>query len=125
QAGTAFSHKGQIWADNACSGPALGNVYVFWAQFVGQEEGNAAPGQLQVAASTDGGDTWKQHPIGAAADNKNRSPLDGCTIRTDSQGNAYVFGVGTLSSSGKQPFELMSKSTNGGQTWSSPRAVPG
>ena len=125
QSSTTFSDKEQIWADNASSSPHFGNVYVCWAQFVGQEKGNAAPAQLQVAVSTDGGDTWKQHPIGAAADNKNRSPLDGCTIRTDSQGNAYVFGVGTLSSSGKQPFELMSKSTNGGQTWSSPRAVAG
>jgi hypothetical protein len=102
-----------------------GNVYVCWAQFVGQEKGNAAPAQLQVAVSTDGGDTWKQHPIGAAADNSQRNPLDGCTIRTDSSGNAYVFGVGTVSSKGKQPFELMSKSTNGGRTWSKPTAVAG
>jgi hypothetical protein len=125
QSSTTFSDKEQVWADNAASSPHFGNVYVCWAQFVGQEKGNAAPAQLQVAVSTDGGDTWKQHPIGAAADNKNRNPLDGCTIRTDSDGNAYVFGVGTVSSAGKAPFELMSKSTNGGQTWSKPTAVAG
>src|SRR5262249_24314456 len=31
----------------------------------------------------------------------------------------------TVSSQGKQVFELMSKSTNGGKSWSSPRAVSG
>src|SRR5204863_9909730 len=50
---------------------------------------------------------------------------DGCTIPTDSNGTAYVFGVGTSSSGGHQAFELMSRSFNGGQTWSSPRPVVG
>jgi hypothetical protein len=125
QSQTTFSDKEQIWADNSSVSPHFGTVYVCWAQFVGQEKGNAAPAQLQVAVSHDGGDSWRQHPIGAAANNSKRNPLDGCTIRTDSKGNAYVFGVGTKSSAGKQSFELMSKSTNGGQTWSSPKAVAG
>jgi hypothetical protein len=125
QSSTTFSDKEQVWADNASSSPFFGTAYVCWANFVGQEKGNAAPAQLQVAVSHDGGDTWKQHPIGAAAQNGQRSPLDGCTIRTDSQGSAYVFGMGTVSSSGHQTFELMSRSTNGGQTWSKPRAVAG
>jgi hypothetical protein len=125
QSQTTFSDKEQIWADNSSVSPHFGNVYVCWAQFVGQEKGNAAPAQLQVAVSRNGGDTWSQHPIGAAASNGQRSPLDGCTIRTDSHGNAYVFGVGTVSSGGKQAFELMSKSTDGGSTWSTPRAVAG
>ena len=38
--------------------------------------------------------------ISAAANNGQRNPTDGCTIRTDSHGNAYVFGVGTSSSQG-------------------------
>jgi hypothetical protein len=125
QSTTTFSDKDQVWADNASSSPYFGNVYVCWASFVGQEKGNAAPAQLQVAVSTNGGDTWSEHPIGAAADNGLRNPPDGCTIRTDSHGNAYVFGVGTVSSQGKQAFELMSKSTNGGKSWSPPRAVSG
>jgi hypothetical protein len=36
-----------------------------------------------------------------------------------------VFGIGTKSQGGKQSFELMSKSTNGGTSWSSPMAVAG
>jgi hypothetical protein len=80
---------------------------------------------LQVAVSHDGGDTWTQHQISAAANNSQRNPTDGCTIRTDSHGNAYVFGVGTVPSAGNQAFELMSVSRNGGATWSRPTPVAG
>jgi hypothetical protein len=126
QSSTTFSDKEQIWADNASSSPFFGTVYVCWAAFVGQEKGNAAPAPLQVAVSHDGGDTWTQHQVGAAADNSQRNPQDGCTIRTDSHGNAYVFAMATVSSAGHQTFEMMSRSTNGGQNWSrfSPVAGP-
>jgi hypothetical protein len=118
QSSTTFSDKEQIWADNAASSKFFGTVYVCWASFVGQEKGNASPSPLQVAVSHDGGNTWTQHQISAAANNSQRNPEDGCTIRTDSHGNAYVFGVGTSSSGGKQAFEMMSVSKNGGGTWS-------
>src|SRR5947209_15564274 len=122
QSGTTFSDKSQIWADNASSSRFFGNVYVCWASFRGQEKGHAAPAPLEVAVSRDGGSTWTQHQISAAANNSQRNPEDGCTIRTDSHGNAYVFGVGTSSSGGRQAFEMMWKSTNGGRKWS--RVVP-
>jgi hypothetical protein len=125
QSSTTFSDKSQIWADNAASSPFFGTVYVCWAAFVGQEKGNAAPAPLQVAVSHDGGATWQQHSISAAANNSQRNPTDGCTIRTDSHGNAYVFGIGTVSSQGKASFELMSRSTNGGGTWSRGTPVAG
>ena len=126
QSSTTFSDKEQIWADNASSSPFFGNVYTCWADFMGQEKSpNAAPAQLKVAVSSDGGQTWSQHPIGAAANNGQRNPVDGCTIRTDSTGNAYVFGVATLSSAGHDAFEFVSISPNGGGTWSAPRAVAG
>jgi hypothetical protein len=125
QSSTTFSDKEQVWADNASSSPFFGTTYVCWAAFRGQEKGNAAPAPLQVAVSHDGGDTWTQHQISAAANNGQRNPTDGCTIRTDSQGNAYVFGVGTVPSAGNQAFELMSVSTNGGSNWSRPTPVAG
>jgi hypothetical protein len=125
QSTTTFADKEQIWADNASSSPFFGTVYVCWAAFRGQEKGNAAPAPLQVAVSHDGGDTWSQHQITAAANNGQRNPADGCTIRTDSQGTAYVFGVGTVSSQGHDAFELMSRSSNGGNTWETPRPVAG
>ena len=122
QSSTTFSDKEQIWADNASSSPFFGRVYLCWASF---RSVASAPAPLHVAVSTDGGETWTERQIGSAADNVNKSPLDGCTIRTDSQGNAYLFGVGSVSSQNKQSFELMSRSTNGGRTWSKPRAVAG
>ena len=125
QNSTTFSDKEQVWADNASSSPFFGTVYVCWASFVGQEKGNAAPAPLKVAVSHDGGSTWTEHPITAAANNAQKNPMDGCTIRTDSHGVAYVFGVGTVSSQGHQAFELMSRSFNGGKNWDKPRAVAG
>jgi len=125
QSQTTFSDKEQIWADNQAHSPFFGTVYVCWASFVGQELGNAAPAPLQVAVSYDGGDTWQQHPISAAANNSQRNPVDGCTIRTDSHGNAYVFGDATAQNAGHQTFEMMSVSTNGGHNWSTPRPVVG
>ncbi|MDX6638447.1 MAG: hypothetical protein QOJ01_1958, partial [Solirubrobacterales bacterium] len=125
QSSTTFSDKEQIWADNNSSSPHFGTAYVCWASFRGQELGNATPSPLIVAVSHDGGDTWTQHQITAAANNREVNPVDGCTIRTDSRGNAYVFGVGTRSSGGHQPFELMSRSTDGGKSWSKPTVAAG
>jgi hypothetical protein len=125
QSSTTFSDKEQVWADNVQKSPFFGTVYVCWASFVGQEKGKAAPAPLQVAVSHDGGSTWAQQQITPAANNGQRNPMDGCTVRTDSHGTAYVFGVGTDVNQGKQAFELMSTSGNGGQTWSTPRPVVG
>ncbi len=126
QSNTTFSDKSQIWADNAASSPFFGNVYICWAMFQGQEVSPfAVPAALQVAVSHDGGATWTQHQISAAANNGQRQPPDGCTIRTDSLGNAYVFGIGSVQSAGGQSFELMSVSHNGGATWSVPAPVVG
>jgi len=126
QSNTTFSDKSQIWADNAASSAFFGNVYVCWAMFQGQEVSPfAAPAALQVAVSRDGGSTWTQHQISAAANNGQRQPPDGCTIRTDSLGNAYVFGIGSVQSAGGQSFELMSVSHNGGANWSTPARVVG
>ena len=125
QSSTTFSDKEQIWADNAASSPYFGTVYVCWATFRGQEiSPNAVPAPLVVAVSHDGGTTWTQHQITPAANNSQKNPMDGCTIRTDSTGRAYVFGVATMPP-GPQTWEFMSTSTNGGANWSKPRPVAG
>jgi hypothetical protein len=126
QSSTTFSDKEQVWADNASSSPFFGNVYICWASFLGQEKSpNAAPAPLLVAVSSDGGTNWTQHLVSPAANNSQRNPMDGCTVRTDSHGNAYVFGVGTSSSGGHLPFEMMTVSNDGGATWSAQTPVAG
>ncbi|MGZ6528013.1 MAG: sialidase family protein [Actinomycetota bacterium] len=126
QSSTTFSDKEQIWADNVSSSPFFGTVYVCYAAFRGQEISPfAVPAPLIVGVSHDGGDTWKTQQVSAAANNGQRNPLDGCTIRTDSHGTAYVFGIGTSSSGSHQPFEFMVKSSNGGATWTQPVDVAG
>jgi hypothetical protein len=124
QSSTIFSDKEQIWADNAASSQFFGNVYICWASFRGQEKSpNAAPAPMLVATSSDGGATWKQQLVSPAANNRNVNPMDGCTVRTDSKGNAYVFGIAR--SSGSQAFEFMSVSTDGGHSWSGQTPVVG
>jgi hypothetical protein len=126
QSSTTFSDKEQVWADNAASSTFFGTVYICWATFRSQEiSPNAVPAPLIVASSSDGGQTWTQHQISAAANNAQRNPVDGCTIRTDSTGVAYVFGIATLSQAGKQAFEFMSRSSDGGASWSRPTPVAG
>jgi hypothetical protein len=123
---TIFSDKEQVWADNASTSPFFGTVYLCWASFRGQEKSpNAAPAPLFVGVSHDGGNTWTQQQVTPAANNGQRNPTDGCTVRTDSNGTAYVFGVGTVSSQGHDAFELMSKSTDGGTSWSNATPVAG
>jgi hypothetical protein len=78
---------------------------------------------MLVAASSDGGTTWTQQLVSPAANNRNVNPMDGCTVRTDSKGNAYVFGIARTT--GNPAFEFMSVSNNGGQTWSPQTPVVG
>jgi hypothetical protein len=120
QSSTTFSDKEQVWADNASSSKFFGNVYVCWASFRGQELGKALPVPLMVARSTDGGDTWTVKQVGPATSNAINEQPDGCTVRTDSKGNVYVFGVGAR---GGVNYQMMYKSTDGGKHWTGPTLV--
>jgi hypothetical protein len=120
QSSTTFSDKEQISADSSASSPFFGNVYVCWASFRSNSKGNAAPVPLMVARSSDGGDNWTTQQVGPATSNGNSAQPDGCTVRTDSQGNAYVFGVGTRNG---QRAQLMYRSTDGGAHWVGPTVV--
>jgi hypothetical protein len=116
QSSTTFSDKEQIWADNASSSPFFGNVYVCNAAFRSQEKSaHAVPAPLMLLKSTDGGTTWTSLQISSAVNNGQLNPPDGCTIRTDSHGVVYVFGLG--SGSNKQIGELLSRSFDGGKTF--------
>ncbi|HEX5297151.1 MAG TPA: sialidase family protein [Streptosporangiaceae bacterium] len=117
QSSTTFSDKEQIWADNAQTSPFFGHVYVCWASFRSNSQGNALPTPLIVARSADGGSTWTQKQVGPATDNGINGQPDGCTVRTDSHGNVYVFGVGAR---GGVAYEMMYKSTDGGAHFTGP-----
>jgi hypothetical protein len=120
QSSTTFSDKEQVWADNAQSSPFFGNAYVCWATFRSNSHGHAFPTPLMVSRSTDGGDTWTTNQVGPATDNGVNQQADGCTVRTDSTGNVYVFGIGARN--GRQ-FQLMYKSTDGGAHFTGPTLV--
>lgn len=124
QSSTTFSDKEQIWADNAASSPFFGNVYVCWASFRSNSQGNASPQPLIVATSADGGTTWTQKQVTSASNNpfniKQGFGRSGCTIRTDSHGIVYVlanqFAVGMPG----QGSHIMLKSFDGGKSWTQP-----
>ena len=118
-----FSDKEQVWANNASSSPFFGHAYICYAAFRGVPS-RSQP--LTVATSADGGDSWTNHQITPATNNvnsRNGFGRSGCTIRTDSNGVAYVFafqfGVGTPG----QGFQLMAKSVDGGLHWTQARPI--
>jgi len=124
QSGTTFADKEQIWVDNAESSPFFGNVYVCFAQF---RSAAFAAAPLMVSRSEDGGDTWLQRQVtGAHNVPPTRWGQSGCTIRTDSEGTAYV-----LFEQFQSPFRflppegtlMMVRSTDGGRSWTRPEPV--
>jgi hypothetical protein len=124
QSSAQFSDKEQIWADNAESSPYFGNVYVCYAQFRGR--GNGFGNQpLSVLRSTNGGQSWDQSQVTPATNNihsRNGFGRSGCTVRTDSDGNVYVFTFQfAFSATTAAPGQIqMIKSTNGGATFARP-----
>jgi len=117
-----FADKEQVWADNAESSPFFGNAYVCYGAFRGVP-GTSQP--LVVATSTDGGDTWTNRQITPATNNPvtpRGFGRSGCTIRTTSDGVAYVFAYQFASGLPGAGFHIMARSTDGGRHWT--RAQP-
>jgi hypothetical protein len=115
---TTFADKDQVGTDNSASSPYFGTVYVCWDAIRGT--GETAPTPLMVARSGDGGASWTTQQVGPATNTADDTQADGCTIRTDSHGNAYVFGIGTRHG---QSVQLMYRSTDGGKHWAGPTLV--
>jgi hypothetical protein len=127
QSSTTFSDKEQIWADNASSSPFFGYTYVCISSFRSLSHGLASPNPMIVGTSRDGGTTWSLKQVTPATNNPfnpvNGFGRSGCSIRTDSNGVAYVvanqFAVG-LPGTGSH---ILVKSFNGGQTWTRPQTI--
>lgn len=59
--------------------------------------------------------------VGSATDNGQRSQPDGCTVRTDSVGRVYVFGIAFWHG---RNYEAMYRSADGGSSYAGPTLVP-
>jgi BNR repeat-like domain len=119
QSSTTFSDKPTVWADNASSSPFFGRVYVCYTQFKSQQVNGPAP--VAVSHSSDGGVTWTRPvTLSASANNKNGTGRQGCVVKTDSKGRAYVLFESTKQGNSVQ---LLDRSDDGGTKWDTPRAI--
>lgn len=117
--------KEAIWADKETGSPYFGNVYVSWTGFRGTGNFGSAPTYepepIMFARSTDGGLTWsKAVQISSAFNTFPVGGRQGSTIRTDADGNVYVFWDGSLK---LRSTVMGAKSTNGGKTFGTPFLV--
>jgi len=116
-----FSDHEQIWADNAASSPFFGNAYVCVAAFRSQEiSPNSLPVAIEVARSTDSGDTWTSRQLTQASNNITGNGRQDCWLRTDAKGVLYVFWQGGINF---QNAIFMDRSFDGGATFERPRPV--
>jgi hypothetical protein len=120
---TAFEDKEQLWADNAASSPYFGNVYVCVDEYRSNSRGQALAQTVNVATSSDGGDTWRTKQARAANTTAATGFHGACSIRTDSNGVVYLFYTHFAVGLPGNGAHTMQKSFDGGHTWSRPRDV--
>jgi hypothetical protein len=123
----AFADKEQIWADNAASSRFFGNTYVCFARYVGGPSAGSNAHTLDVARSTDGGDSWtKLTLVNIPGSSSGKFSLvsghSGCTIRTDSTGTVHVFWLG-WDQKLKQQGIYTARSFDGGASFEQPRRL--
>jgi hypothetical protein len=124
----AFADKEQIWADNAESSRFFGNAYVCFARYVGGPSAGSNAHTLDVARSTDGGDSWSKLTLVNIPGSSSGQPFflfsgaSGCTIRTDSSGTVHVFWLG-WDQKLKQQGIYTARSFDGGASFEQPRRL--
>jgi hypothetical protein len=127
QSAAAFADKEQVWADNAASSRFFGNAYVCFARYVGGPSAGSNAHTLDVARSTNGGDSWsKLTLVGIPGSPSGKFALfsgaSGCTIRTDSTGTVHVFWLG-WDQRLKQQGIYTARSFDGGASFEQPRRL--
>ena len=127
QSAAAFADKEQVWADNAESSRFFGNAYVCFARYVGGPSAGSNAHTLDVARSTDGGDSWSKITLVSIPDSSSGkfalfSGHSGCTVRTDSSGAVHVFWLG-WDQQLKQQGIYTARSVDGGATFGQPRRL--
>ena len=102
-----------------------GTVYMAW------EDGDAKVGSKQlISVSHDGGSSWSKPSIIAAVDDI-RDPIPGSNFRTGSypniavdQASGAIYATWSDELGGASGRIVVTKSSNGGKTWTTPVAVP-
>jgi len=100
--------KNHLWVGNSTSSPYSGYIYDAWSNF------DNSPSRVEIVRSTDHGLTWSSPQV------ISNSPFDhGVNIQTDADGNVYVIWAEYNNWPNPEDAIGMSKSTDGGATWSS------
>ncbi len=118
---TTFEDKEQVWADNAATSPFFGNVYACIDEYRSNGQGNGFAQTVEVARSSDGGETWAQKQVNSAAQNIPRGFHGACSIRTDSKGVVYLFYSHFQFGFPGNGAHTLQKSYDGGKSWTRPR----
>ena len=122
----AYEDKDQIWVDNAASSPFFGRVYTCDTQY--RSNGNHGPlgtypDPIRLGVSSDGGDSWRLKqvtPADAAQHGISEWGFGGCTIRTNSRGEVFLFATMYDSDVDGLPThnaQVLAKSKDGGVSW--------
>ncbi len=109
-----LADKNHMWIDNGLTSPYEGNLYVAWTDF-----GGSNPGDIILSYSSDDGESWspiKNISSGAGGFNQ------GVHIQTGPDGEVYAF-YSIYDGSGGMNAIGMSKSLDGGETWTSSRII--
>jgi hypothetical protein len=119
QSSSTFSDKEAVWADNAATSQFFGRVYVCWTDFRSNtaDKGNAP---IMTSYSTDGGNTWSRGNQLTAAVNNHLKGRQGCDMRTDSNGNLFLFD--SDNSSNSEAIKVF-ESADGGKTFAKPVVI--